>query len=141
MGEQTIWRRNDIKFWMWSVGNRYYDPRAGQKWEMIPAACKAFGCRAVQQTVNADVIVASLKAGHPVIVSTSGYGTTKEFTKHGHYICLRGLTKDGKVLVNDPNDNSTKKHYAKAYTPQFIYSECCLNGHPKVMYTIYGPGE
>lgn len=123
------------------IGNRYYDPGAGQRWEMIPAACKAFGCRAVQQTVNADAIVASLKAGHPVIVSTSGYGTTKEFTKHGHYICLRGLTKDGKVLVNDPNDNSTKKHYAKAYTPQFIYSECCSYGHPKVMFTIYGPGE
>ncbi len=124
------------------IGNRYYVAGEGQSWAMVPGVCKTFGCRAVQQTVNADAIVASLKAGHPVIVSTDGNGTTQEFTKHGHYIVLRGLTDDGKVLVNDPNDNATtKKHYQKAYTPQFIYSECCRNGSPKVMYTIYGPGE
>lgn len=123
------------------IGNRYYVPGYGQSWSMVPAACQAFGCRAVQQTVNADAIVASLKAGHPVIVSTDGHGTTQEFTKNGHYIVLRGLTDDGLVLVNDPNDSKSKKHYEKAYTPQFIYSECCRNGSPKVMYTIYGPDE
>lgn len=124
------------------IGNRYYVAGAGQSWGMIPAVASMFGCSAKQETVSADKIMASLKAGHPVIVSTSGYGTRQEFTKHGHYIVLRGLTSDGKVLVNDPNDNaSSKKHYAKAYDAQFIYSECCNNGSPKVMYTIYGPKE
>lgn len=124
------------------IGNKYYVPGKGQAWEMIPAVAKMFGCSAKQETVNADKIVASLKAGHPVIVSTSGYGTRQEFTEHGHYIVLRGLTEDGKVLVNDPNDNaSTKKHYTKAYDAQFIFSECCDNGRAKVMYTIYGPKE
>lgn len=124
------------------IGNRYYVAGAGQSWGMVPAVAKMFGCSAKQETVNADKIIASLKAGHPVIVTTSGYGTTQEFTKHGHYIVLRGLTDDGKVLVNDPNDNATtKKHYTKAYSAQFIYSECCANGSPKAMFTIYGPKE
>lgn len=123
------------------MGNTYMQS-AGLSYSAIDIMCKKFGCRAIQQTVDADAIVASLKSGHPVIVTTSGYGTTQTFTKHGHYIVLRGLTDDGKVLVNDPNDNTSyKRHYEKAYDPQFIYSECCANGSPKPMWTIYGPNE
>jgi hypothetical protein len=34
-----------------------------------------------------------------------------DFTKAGHYIVLTGLTKDGKLKVNDPNSriNSRKR--------------------------------
>lgn len=67
------------------------------------------------QAVDADQIVAELSKGHPVIVSTSGYGEPQYFTGAGHFIVLRGLAEDGKVLVNDPNDNVySKKHYSKS---------------------------
>ena len=45
-----------------------------------------------------SAIVNALNAGYPVIAHM-GEGA---FTEKGHYIVLRGLTEDGKVLVNDP---------------------------------------
>lgn len=45
-----------------------------------------------------SAIVNALNAGNPVIAHM-GEGA---FTEKGHYIVLRGLTEDGKVLVNDP---------------------------------------
>lgn len=48
---------------------------------------------------NGNAVVKALKDGKPVIAHM-GPGL---FTKHGHYIVLRGVTKNGKILVNDPN--------------------------------------
>lgn len=51
---------------------------------------------------DAESIIAALEEGKPVIAHM-GEGI---FTQRGHYIVLRGLTEDGKVLVNDPNSRS-----------------------------------
>lgn len=111
------------------IGNRYYRPGEGQSWSMPGGVASIYGIKLVEQcTANAEKILQYLKKGYPVVVSTTGYGTTQEFTKHGHYIVLRGLDENGKVLVNDPNDNtSTKQHYLKAYDVNFIVSECTVN--------------
>lgn len=111
------------------IGNRYYTPGAGQSWDMPGGVAAIFGIQLVTQcTANAEKILQYLKAGYPVVVSTTGKGTTQEFTKNGHYIVLRGLDEHGKVLVNDPNDNtSTKQHYLKSYDVNFIVGECTEN--------------
>ena len=57
---------------------------------------------------DGEKIVKALSSGHPVIAHM-GKGI---FTKQGHYIVLRGVTKDGKILVNDPN---SKDRSGKAY--------------------------
>lgn len=120
------------------TGNRFYAGSAGQSWSIFGAVAEHWGLKCTQQTANANAIRKALKAGKPVIVSTTGKGTTQEFTTGGHFIVLRGLTSDGKVLVNDPNDNSTTKmHYLKAYTAEFIVSECTENGSTvKAMWTF-----
>lgn len=125
----------DIYAW---CGNRYYVEGQGQAWSLISDAGAHWGYNVKAQAVDADQIVAELSKGRPVIVSTSGYGTSQYFTSAGHYIVLRGLTADGKVLVNDPNDNVySKTYYAKAYDPEFIESECRANGNLKMMWSFY----
>jgi len=51
---------------------------------------------------DGDAVVAALKNGIPVIAHM-GPGL---FTEYGHYIVLRGVTENGKILVNDPNSRS-----------------------------------
>lgn len=51
---------------------------------------------------SADRVAAALRNGKPVIsLVREGY-----FTTSGHYIVLTGITKDGYVTVNDPNNSS-----------------------------------
>ena len=118
------------------IGKKY-STSVGLDWSMFGEVAPEYGCTAkFCGAVNAKGIVKALKENKPVIVSTSGYGTTREFTKKGHFIVLRGLTEDGKILVNDPNDDETKKHYAKAYDPDFIVNECKANGSPKAYWVF-----
>ena len=42
------------------------------------------------------------------------------FTRNGHYIVLRGVTDDGKILVNDPNSESRSE---KAYPLSTILNQ------------------
>ena len=49
-----------------------------------------------------DQLRGALEAGYPVIAHM-GPGT---FTRSGHYILLRGLTEDGRAVVNDPNSET-----------------------------------
>lgn len=65
---------------------------------------------------NAAAIKQALREGKPVIAHM-GPGI---FTTQGHYIVLRGLTEDGKVLVNDPNSYS-RTH--KAYPIQTLLTQ------------------
>jgi len=54
---------------------------------------------------NGRRIINALQSGKPVIAHM-GPGI---FTKGGHYIVLRGVTEDGKILVNDPNSKKLTK--------------------------------
>ena len=51
---------------------------------------------------SAEKVTRALRAGRPVIALVrEGY-----FTSSGHYIVLTGVTRDGYVTVNDPNNSS-----------------------------------
>lgn len=51
---------------------------------------------------SAEKVARALREGHPVIaLAREGY-----FTTGGHYIVLTGITRDGYVTVNDPNNSS-----------------------------------
>ena len=92
-------------------GNSYYMPGVGTYWSYFQAAANHFGCGSVTQTSDANQILQALSEGHPVI-SSQRAGL---FTSGGHFIVLRGVTADNKVLVNDPNDNSSKNYINREF--------------------------
>ena len=92
-------------------GNSYYMPGVGTYWSYFQAAVNHFGCGSVTQTSDANQVLQALSEGHPVI-SSQRAGL---FTSGGHFIVLRGVTADSKVLVNDPNDNSSKNYINREF--------------------------
>lgn len=59
---------------------------------------KEYGLKSEWIPNKADLIREKLKEGKPIIAHM-GRGI---FTRRGHYIVLRGMTDDGKILINDP---------------------------------------
>ena len=92
-------------------GNSYYMPGVGTYWSYFQAAANHFGCGSVTQTSDANQVLQALSEGHPVI-SSQRAGL---FTSGGLFIVLRGVTADSKVLVNDPNDNSSKNYINREF--------------------------
>lgn len=92
-------------------GNSYYKPGVGTYWSYFQAAASHFGCGSVTQTSNANTVLQALSEGCPVI-SSQRAGL---FTSGGHFIVLRGVTANGKVLVNDPNDSNAKNYINREF--------------------------
>lgn len=106
----------------WSVANGHRAEGAGSYWSLMTAGGANFGLtvEAVSRQ-NPDRIVEALSQGYPVIVSM-GRG---HFTKSGHFIVLRGLTDDGKILVHDP---VSVKRTEQAWDLGIIMNESSTNG-------------
>ena len=86
-------------------------PGVGTYWSYFQAAASHFGCGSVTQTSNANTVLQALSEGCPVI-SSQRAGL---FTSGGHFIVLRGVTANGKVLVNDPNDSDAKNYINREF--------------------------
>ena len=82
----------------------------------VSAMGKLYGVTGSWVGKDGKKIVKALTSGHPVIAHM-GPGV---FTKGGHYIVLRGVTKEGKILVNDPASSSRT---GKAYPLSTILKE------------------
>lgn len=87
----------------WSAQNGYCVSGKGSMHALIGAAASAFGLscsgctraepqRIVDALSRGDLVVALMAKGH--------------FTNSGHFIVLRGITEDGKILVADPASTS-----------------------------------
>lgn len=101
------------------AGFTYHSPGFGAKHEIFPAAAKHWGVTCTKLGTNMDLVVKALSEGKPVIASMDP-GT---FTSKGHIIVLRGITEDGKILVNDPNDNAKKQHFNRSFDVSLIKRE------------------
>ena len=86
----------------WSLANGGRCPGNGTYWSFFPKIAKAYGIECEQMGVSRNNIVSNLQAGKPSIILL-GPG---HFTSGGHYIVLRGLTDDGRVIVADPNSET-----------------------------------
>lgn len=103
----------------WAYDRGYWYSGSGSIHGLIPDAAKAFGLKVegVENTPEAvEKIKSALSSGN-LIITLMGKGT---FTKGGHFIVLRGITEDGKILVADPN---SKELTNESYEPSLIVNE------------------
>ncbi len=107
---------SDIAAW---AGNTYYVPGVGSSWGIYPAAARHWNLSCQSISLSVEIISRELSAGHPVIMSM-GPGT---FTKSGHFIVLSGIDEDGRIYVNDPNDNDRKKFHEKTFDLPGVIAE------------------
>lgn len=81
----------------WSYENGYYCPGGGSYHSLIPNAAMHWGL-SVDKNLDGEGVAAALDDGKLVVVIMS----KGHFTSSGHFIVLRGITAEGKVLVADP---------------------------------------
>lgn len=81
----------------WSVVNGHRCEGNGSYHSLIPAAAKGYGL-SCKGNLSAQDIVDTLSSGKLVVaIMSKGH-----FTNSGHFIVLRGVTSEGKILVADP---------------------------------------
>jgi hypothetical protein len=81
----------------WAVANGYRCEGDGSYRTLIPNGGAHYGLSVEGIGHDAEKLVDALSAGKLVIaIMAPGH-----FTKYGHYIVLRGITSDGKILVAD----------------------------------------
>jgi hypothetical protein len=89
----------------WSLRNGHRVKGNGTAWSFFGAIAPQYGVSCQQMGVSKSNIIDNLKAGKMLIMSM-GPG---HFTKGGHFIVLRGITEDGRIIVADPN-SETRSH-------------------------------
>jgi len=91
-----------IQMAQWSYEHGYWCSESGSYHTLIPGAAKVFGL-AVEGCGSEDrqKIVDALSSGKLVVALMS----KGHFTNSGHFMVLRGMTSEGKILVADPGSN------------------------------------
>lgn len=78
--------------------NGYYVSGSGSTWSLMSEGATRLGLTVHKIRFEEDEIIKTLKKGRPIIC-IMGPG---DFTTTGHFIVLKGVDKDGKILVCDP---------------------------------------
>ncbi len=86
-----------VELAQWSVANGHRCEGNGSYHSLIPAAASAYGL-SCERNLDAQGIVDALSSRKLVVVIMS----EGHFTRGGHFIVLRGVTSEGKILVADP---------------------------------------
>lgn len=86
----------------YSSSRGHYNPSAGTSWSLYNDI-KSFGIYSVNvDYTNVNDIINNLREGNPIISSMKGYTPFTNYTSGGHLVVLKGVTSDGKIIVNDP---------------------------------------
>lgn len=97
----------------------------GTSASIFPDSEELLGLNYDKTTYSWDEAYAALKNGQ-IIVTLVGAGNI--FTNGGHYIVLTGVTKDGKILVNDPNGANYTK-LANGFKNGFYPEDIAYDNH------------
>lgn len=101
------------------AGDRYYVPGSGSSWGIFAGTAPVWGMGCSSLGKSRESVRQELLAGHPVIASM-GPGT---FTRGGHFIVLRGITGEGKFLVNDPNRKNYEGYGTDEFSMELVFRE------------------
>lgn len=87
----------------WSYNNGHRCEGNGSYHTLIPAASEAYGltCEGISGDNPQDIVDALTSGKLVVAIMSKGH-----FTNNGHFIVLRGVTSDGKILVADPGSTT-----------------------------------
>ena len=110
----------DVVRW---AGHRYYVNGAGTAWSMFEAAARHWNVKYEGTTGSINTACQALRNGK-VVISIQAPGL---FTSGGHFIVLRTITPQGKILVSDPNGGNRyrwgmtlEQYLNKQWTPAQI---------------------
>lgn len=89
----------------WAFNKGYWYPKSGSLHSVVNGTAKAFGLKSEGVGNDSDTpkkVKEALRNGD-MVVALMGKG---HFTKGGHFIVLRGITAEGKILVADCNSRA-----------------------------------
>ncbi len=98
------------------IENDYYANDSGTSWSLMLEGARKLGLNAEKIGIGKQDIQKKLESGCLVICSMA----PGDFTDTGHFIVLCGMTKKGKIMINDPNSpsRSEKKWEMETVLPQ-----------------------
>lgn len=106
----------------WSVENGHRAEGNGSYWSLMTGGADAFGLKAEQiSRKKTKEILQALQEGKVIIVSLD----EGKIASGGHFIVLRGITKEGKILIYDPDSVSNSK---KEWDSNVVFNESSKNG-------------
>ena len=101
----------------WCYQNGFFSPNSGSYHSVIPEGAKAWGLKSKVLTEPTYDAIRKELSNDRVIVLLMGKG---HFTEGGHFLIVRNITLDGKLLLADPN--SLGNSYT-AWEPEFVLSQ------------------
>lgn len=101
----------------WAYENGYCVRNSGSLHSLIPNGAKHFGLRVEGATRYEGQKIADALANGKLVVAIMGKG---HFTTAGHFMVLRGVTSEGKILVADPG---SYKNTGKEWDLSIILNE------------------
>ncbi|SHH58676.1 C39 family peptidase [Sporanaerobacter acetigenes] len=96
LSDKTV---NPVEVCNWSYKNGYYCEGAGSYHSLIPNGAKHFGLKVEGAKASETEKIIDALSNEKLIIAIMGEG---HFTSTGHFIVLRGITQEGKILVADP---------------------------------------
>lgn len=111
---ETKWNPYEVA--QFSEQKGYYISGVGTSWELMTNGAQELGLIAAREDIGEKIIREKLSEDTPMICSV-GPG---DFTDSGHFIVLRSIDEDGKIILNDSNSriNSEKHWDLKVLLPQ-----------------------
>ena len=101
----------------WAYENGYLCEGSGSYHSLIPEGAKHFGLTVDYAKANEPQKIVDALASGKLVIGIFGPG---HFTKSGHFMVLRGVTAEGKILIADP---ASKTRSEQEWDLQIILSE------------------
>ncbi|WP_044482089.1 C39 family peptidase [Paenibacillus antibioticophila] len=105
----------------WAYENGYLAEGTGSYHSLIPDGAKHFGLYVQGAKIQEQQKVIDALSHGKLVVAIMGKG---HFTSSGHFMVLRGVTADGKILVADP---ASRKRSDQAWDFSIILNEARKN--------------